>query len=680
MGAVYKATHLGTTRAVAIKIIHPQLSGNQEFVERFRREAEASGRLRHPNVVDVTDFGFARTRSGQVAYLVMGYLDGCTLAEVLDEERRLPTSWVIDILDQVCSAVDEAHRLGIIHRDLKPENIWLEPNRRGGYTVKVLDFGLAKLGDRAEPATAPATAGAIAADGATLVQSSLETIGAGLTRVGSMMGTPLYMSPEQCRGESLDARADIYSLGVIAYRMLAGETPFTGDPGEVIRLHCTGEPPPFSDKRARVPKRMAGLVMAALAKSPSARPDSAAGFGTALRASTEGSGSLLRQAVSLYSEHFPAFLKISLLAHVPLIGSIVGLVLLDRPSETVAPAVRAIVGPLVFGSSMAQSTHSAARAPPVVTQHGVPMKKLVLILAVACVSCAPQAVADKDVTGWERQAQSITIIRDDWGIAHVYGKTDADAVFGVMYAQAEDDFNRVETNYLNSMGRLAEAEGESGIYRDLRMKIFIDPDDMKAQYQKAPEWLKSLMNAYADGLNYYLYKHPQVTPRVIKHFEPWMALTFSEGSIGGDIERVNLTELENFYGNGPKKLSLVEPVEPFAEPAGSNGAAVAPANTTAHHSLLLINPHTSFYFRSEAQMVSDEGLNAYGALTWGQFFIYQGFNERAGWMHTSSGVDNIDEYLETVVKKGDGFAYKYGSEERPVTTTKISVPYKSGNT
>jgi len=388
MGAVYKATHLGTTRAVAIKIIHPQLSGNQEFVERFRREAEASGRLRHPNVVDVTDFGFARTRSGQVAYLVMEYLDGCTLAEVLDEERRLPTSWVIDILDQVCSAVDEAHRLGIIHRDLKPENIWLEPNRRGGYTVKVLDFGLAKLGDRAEPATAPATAGAIAAGGATLVQSSLETIGAGLTRVGSMMGTPLYMSPEQCRGESLDARADVYSLGVIAYRMLTGETPFIGDPGEVIRLHCTGEPPPISDKRARVPKRMAGLVMAALAKSPSARPDSAAGFGTALRASTEGSGSLLRQAVSLYSEHFPAFLKISLLAHAPLIASVVGLVLVDRPSETVAPAVRAIVGPLVFltiiaANLFAYATVSALTAPIVVQLAIAPLREVRLGMALA---------------------------------------------------------------------------------------------------------------------------------------------------------------------------------------------------------------------------------------------------------------------------------------------------------
>ena len=175
------------------------------------------------------------------------------------------------------------------------------------------------------------------------------------------------------------------------------------------------------------------------------------------------------------------------------------------------------------------------------------MKKLsLLILAAACISCASQAAADKDVTAWEAQAKGITIVRDDWGIAHVSGKTDADAVFGAMYAQAEDDFNRVETNYINSMGRLAEAEGEGEIYRDLRMKLFIDPADMKAQYQKSPDWLKKLMNAYADGLNYYLYKHPQVKSRVITRFEPWMALTFSEGSIGGDIERVNLRELEAF--------------------------------------------------------------------------------------------------------------------------------------
>jgi acyl-homoserine-lactone acylase len=309
------------------------------------------------------------------------------------------------------------------------------------------------------------------------------------------------------------------------------------------------------------------------------------------------------------------------------------------------------------------------------------MKKLILVLAVLSASCTTQPAAQTSTANLERQAQNITIIRDIWGIAHVYGKTDADAVFGVIYAQAEDDFNRVETNYLNAMGRLAEAEGEGEIYRDLRMKIFIDPADMKAKYASSPAWLKTLMNAWADGLNYYLAKHPQVTPRVIKRFEPWMALTFSEGSIGGDIERVNLTELEAFYGKGPRQQStkVVEALDEYAEPSGSNGIAIAPSNTTGQHSLLLINPHTSFFFRSEAHMVSDEGLSAYGALTWGQFFIYQGFNERAGWMHTSSGVDNIDEYLETIVKKGDSFAYKYGTEERPVTTAKITVPYKTAN-
>jgi acyl-homoserine lactone acylase PvdQ len=307
------------------------------------------------------------------------------------------------------------------------------------------------------------------------------------------------------------------------------------------------------------------------------------------------------------------------------------------------------------------------------------MKKLALVIIVAGLAGVPYAAADKDVAGWEKQAQTITITRDDWGIPHIVGKTDADAVFGVIYAQAEDDFNRVETNYLNSIGRLAEAEGEAEIYRDLRMKLFIDPADMKAQYQKSPEWLKKLMNAWADGLNYYLYKHPAVKPRVIKQFEPWMALTFSEGSIGGDIERVNLNQLEAFYGKTPLKATPQDELDRFVEPTGSNGAAIAPSNATAHHALLLINPHTSFYFRAEAQMTSAEGLNAYGALTWGQFFIYQGFNERAGWMHTSSGVDNIDEYLETVTKKGDGFTYRYGAEDRPVTVSKISVPYKTAS-
>jgi acyl-homoserine lactone acylase PvdQ len=308
------------------------------------------------------------------------------------------------------------------------------------------------------------------------------------------------------------------------------------------------------------------------------------------------------------------------------------------------------------------------------------MKKLVLgfILATASATPASQAAKNPEIARWEQEARNVTITRDDWGIAHVYGKTDADAVFGMIYAQAEDDFNRVETNYIDAMGRLAEAEGEPKIYQDLRMKLFIDPEALKKQYAASPEWLKKLMNAFADGLNYYLLKHPEVKPRVIQRFEPWMALSFTEGSIGGDIERINLAQLEAFYGKVSVSALPSADDDEVEEPSGSNGMAIAPSNTAGHHALLLINPHTSFFFRSELQMVSDEGLDAYGAVTWGQFFIYQGFNDRAGWMHTSSGVNAISEYLETVERKGDRFYYKYGKEERPLEAKEIIVPYKSG--
>ena len=329
------------------------------------------------------------------------------------------------------------------------------------------------------------------------------------------------------------------------------------------------------------------------------------------------------------------------------------------------------------------------------------MKKLVLVLALSVSACTTQstnAPDDPQLAAWKTRADTVTIIRDDWGVPHIYGKTDADAVFGLMYAQAEDDFNRVETNFINSQGRLAEAEGEAEIYRDLRMKLFIDPADMKAQYNESPPWLKALMDGWADGLNFYLATHPDVKPRVITRFEPWMALSFSEGSIGGDIERVNLRELEAFYGEnppsrtnttarsgatgfaGPDGATAVVGVEPVAEPTGSNGIAIAGMNTASGKAQLLINPHTSFFFREEAQVVSEEGLNAYGALTWGQFFIYQGFNDKAGWMHTSSSVDNIDEYLETVTKKDDGsYTYRVGAEERPLVAKKIVVPYKTAS-
>jgi acyl-homoserine-lactone acylase len=281
---------------------------------------------------------------------------------------------------------------------------------------------------------------------------------------------------------------------------------------------------------------------------------------------------------------------------------------------------------------------------------------------------------EAELARWKREARSVTIIRDDWGIAHIHGKTDADAVFGMIYAQAEDDFNRIETNYLNSIGRLAEAEGEDAIWQDLRMKLFINPDSMKVRYAASPLWLKRLMTAWADGLNYYLHTHPTVKPRVISRFEAWMPLTFSEGSIGADFESVSVEDLEAFYGDS---MSRPAPIEKRAKETGSNAFAIAPSNTANHRALLLINPHTTFFFRSELQMTSDEGLQAYGAATWGQFFLYQGFNDRLGWMHSSTGADAVDEYAETIVRKGDSLYYRYGNEDRPLVTTRIAIPYRT---
>ena len=284
---------------------------------------------------------------------------------------------------------------------------------------------------------------------------------------------------------------------------------------------------------------------------------------------------------------------------------------------------------------------------------------------------------------WRAEAARVRIVRDDWGIAHVHGKTDADAVFGMVYAQCEDDFNRVETNYLNSLGRLAEAEGEAKIWQDLRQQLFVDPVVLRAQYAGSPAWLKALMDAWADGWNFFLATHKDVKARVLQRVEPWMALSFTEGSIGGDIERVDLKKLEAFYSATPVARTVSE-LEHGAlsdqgdgEPRGSNGIAIGPANTVGKHALLLINPHTSFFFRSELQMTSDEGLDAYGAVTWGQIFVYQGFNARAGWMHTSSGVDAVDEYLEAV--SADGRTYRYGGEVRPVVSRKIVLGYRKAD-
>jgi serine/threonine protein kinase len=466
MGAVYLATHVGTERYVALKLITPQFMRNKEFVERFKREARAAGRLRHPNVVDVTDFGFARAGKESVAYLVMEYLDGCSLSDVLAEETRLPLYWVVDILEQVCSAVHEAHQQGIVHRDLKPDNIWLEPNALGGYRVKVLDFGIAKLAEVGNPvpettpvsktaddtpttqlsetptiqlsesprALTAAVGGAeleltrapsslINLESETLVQPAARhedsahatreirdadqtrlfeepqqwTAGAGrpttdalstaattgLTRVGAILGTPLYMSPEQCRGESLDARSDIYSLGIIAYQMLSGTPPFTGETTSVISAHTNSQPTSLREHNGKLPKRVSRLIMSALEKDPAARPQTAAAFANAMRANADGLGALYRRAFALYSEYFPKFFKLSLMAHIPVIAVILMTMALrlaePRISKVTTIALTIPIGLLQIVASIVTPTIISCVTAIIVTQLAVaPLKPVEL--------------------------------------------------------------------------------------------------------------------------------------------------------------------------------------------------------------------------------------------------------------------------------------------------------------
>ena len=289
-------------------------------------------------------------------------------------------------------------------------------------------------------------------------------------------------------------------------------------------------------------------------------------------------------------------------------------------------------------------------------------------------------------------ATNVEIIRDDFGVPHIYGKTDADAVFGLLYAQAEDDFPRIERNYVWAIGRLAEIEGESALFSDLRARLYMSIPEAQQAYEQAPPWLKALCNAFADGLNYYLLTHPEVQPKLLDRFEPWMPMFFFEGSIGGDIEQIPLTGIEAFYSDPPELNLAATPDTPdssdtlaaatystdkFTEPLGSNGFAIAPEHTESGNALLLINPHTSFFFRGEVHVVSEEGLNAYGAVTWGQFFVYQGFNEHTGWMHTSTRADFLDEFVQTIENQDGVLRYRYGKEWRAVEARTIELSYRT---
>jgi acyl-homoserine-lactone acylase len=306
------------------------------------------------------------------------------------------------------------------------------------------------------------------------------------------------------------------------------------------------------------------------------------------------------------------------------------------------------------------------------------MRLTLWLLIVLPFSLFSQTFSTSDLHRCEAQSQKVTIIRDNWGIPHIYGKTDADAVFGLLYAQCEDDFNRIEMNYIEKLGRLSEIKGKQYLYNDLEIRLLIDSTEAIADYKKAPTWLKKLLNAYSDGINFYLYKHPAVKPILLKKFQPWYPLLWTDGSIGAiSTSDITVEELKNFYTNGNQSISVVEKEKDMQ--TGSNGFAIAPSKTASGNAILYINPHTTFYFRPEVQVTSEEGLNAYGAVTWGQFFVYQGFNQHCGWMHTSSNVDVSDMYAEKIILKNKKKYYEFDKKLKPVQEKKITLRFKEDN-
>jgi acyl-homoserine-lactone acylase len=308
--------------------------------------------------------------------------------------------------------------------------------------------------------------------------------------------------------------------------------------------------------------------------------------------------------------------------------------------------------------------------------------RLLYILLIIPFFSAAQQLSPKEIERCKAQAQNVTIIRDKWGVPHIYGKTDADAVFGLLYAQCEENFYKVEENNLEMLGRLSEVYGESQLYSDLQMRLIYDTAAAIADYKRSPAWLKKLLDAAADGVNYYLYKHPEVKPAVLTHFEPWFALLRTNGSISATQNGgINTRDMRELYPAKNNTTSFIEKNLPFYEidPTGSNGFAVSPSRTASGNAILYINPHVTFYYRSEVQMVSDEGLNTYGAVTWGTFFVFQGFNQYCGWMHTSGATDVADLFAEQTIRKNDSLFTKYDSRLIPVKTTPVIIRYKKGN-
>ncbi len=303
---------------------------------------------------------------------------------------------------------------------------------------------------------------------------------------------------------------------------------------------------------------------------------------------------------------------------------------------------------------------------------------IVAISLISCNSLFAQSFSSNQIQQLKTQASRVNIIRDNWGVPHVYGKTDADAVFGMMYVQCESYFPSIEQNLISKLGRDAELNGKKSIYKDLLTRIFVDSVKAKQYYNQCTPYMKQLCDAYAAGINYYILMHPETKPQLITEVQPWYILLNSISS----METLNISEgdVRAMYPIKITKDLVYQNTKPSEETqTGSNGWAIAGKNTASKAPILLINPHSEFYNRIEVQLVSEEGLNVYGAPFLGDMHIWQGFNDFCGWMHTVTMSDAKDLYAETVQTKDNQLLYEYDSKWLPVDSSIVTLLYKDSN-
>ncbi|MFN2457244.1 MAG: penicillin acylase family protein [Chitinophagaceae bacterium] len=309
------------------------------------------------------------------------------------------------------------------------------------------------------------------------------------------------------------------------------------------------------------------------------------------------------------------------------------------------------------------------------------MKKIIspfsFLLFAICTTAFAQDFSKEEISQWQKQAKRITIIRDNWDVPHIYGKTDADCVFGLMYAQCEDNYRDIEENNIESLGRAAELYGEASLEDDANVARFECVKKGKDLYANAGLFLKSICNAAAAGINYYLYTHPGVERRLLHRYEPWFFLVTDTYSPAGHgitrAERIKAYTISiKSQPEGSDKLI-------YKNESGSNAMALAPAKTKSGHSMLLINPHVNLSDRYEAHLISEQGLNVSGFAFFGSIYIWSGFNENAGWAHTNTASDYEDVYLEHFNHPSDSTLYKYGDGYRKAVFWNDTLLYKSGD-